>query len=137
MAEALMPARPQGYGRRHRYVNAVFTVNGTAEPVLVSHLNLAEAGLASAVRTAAGKYTFVTLDRWPKCVDVSAHYCATGDAEDMYAQAAPPADLAHASNAVTLVVRTKTAGTNTNPAASANQLSLKLMFEDMPTLNVG
>lgn len=134
MAEtAVMNGIPRTHGRRIREIMCSFIVNGTAEPVLNSHASLGETGLTSFVRNGAGNYDGVTTDRWGKLVGVHAHYAATGAAEDMYAQASPPANIGSATLTATFSVRTKTAGTNTNPAASNNLLTVYLRFEDMPT----
>lgn len=88
-------------------------------------------GVASVAQTAAGKFTVTLEDSYAKVTSVQATFSCSGDAVDIYAQGGVMSNLG-TSTPVTLVVKTKTGGTNTNPATTDldTYISLAVVFED-------
>jgi hypothetical protein len=90
-------------------------------------------GVASVAQTAAGKFTVTLEDSYAKLTNLQATFSCLGDAVDIYAQAGATSNLGVAAGTpVTVVVKTKTAAVNTNPATTDvdTYISVTLTFED-------
>ncbi len=123
------PVFVRNRGRRPIEIVAQFTVNAAGAPTIVSHDSLDAAGLLSAVHTATGKYTFVSLDGFSRILGVEATYSSAVDNEDLYAQ--PDGGALNATTGVaTVIVRTKAAAVNTDPSANTNLLTIRFRFEN-------
>lgn len=140
MASRTMSGRTMSFGVQEKAIRFRIMANlAWTAPVLVggrgTNPTLANqgipAGVASVVRTAAGKFTVTLEDAYSRLVTAQATYQGSGDAEDLVAQIGAISNLG-TSTPTTIVVKTKTAGANTDPATfDANtSINVDLVFED-------
>ena len=98
-----------------------FATNNTSDPVASS---IRGDILSSVVRNTAGKYTLTLVDMGYEIVAAIPTVSTVGDSTDLYAQVGVTT-----RSAKTVVVKLKTAGTNTDLAADAdNRVSLILFL---------
>jgi hypothetical protein len=123
------------FGKEVKIIEATFALDAANNPTINSHASLAEAGLSlvegpTAVGS-AGQVRVTTADPYWRLVHASACYSSAADNTDLYAQK-PVCSNVGAGVAVTALIRLKTGATSTNPpaAATGNELSIRLVFED-------
>ncbi len=144
MASRLMSGRTMTFGIQEKQLNfrivaGPLSAPSWATPVVVGgpgenpgNVALGYArGVASVAQTAAGKFTVTLEDSYSKVDTVQATFSCSGDAVDIYAQGGVMANLGSATP-TTLVVKTKTGATNTNPATTDldTYISVSVTFED-------
>lgn len=126
-------------GRQQTIIEATFALDGASNPTINSHSGLAEALLSlvegpTAVGS-AGHVRVTTAHPYAKLVHASACYSSAADNTDLYAQKPVCSNVAAADGTgVVALIRLKTGATSTNPpaAATGNELSIRLVFEDAP-----
>ncbi len=144
MASRTMSGRTMTFGIQEKQLNfrilaGPLSAPSWATPVVVggpgensgnTALGVAR-GVASVAQTAAGKFTVTLEDSYAKITNCQATFVCSGDAVDIYAQGGVTSNLS-SSTPATFVVKTKTGGTNTNPATTDvdTYISVTLTFED-------
>ena len=126
MAGASMAGRTKTFGVSEYCVRVKIFPNDTGTATYSS-----QGGVASVVRSAAGKFTITFTNAWLSCVEANVSYSTSADNVDLYAQMGAFANLG-TTTAATAVVKLKTGSTNTDGAATAtdNFISCCFVFED-------
>ncbi len=143
MSSRTMSGRTQSFGIQQKAIRfrIMASAGSWTTPVIVggrgASASIAGAGIAdgvtSVVRNSAGKFTVTLDDSYAKLETFQVSYQGSGDAEDIVAQAGVVSNLAtSASTPVTVVVKTKTGGANTDPGTTDvnTSINVDLVFED-------
>lgn len=128
MASRLFGGLIRTFGKQERQVKCKIFPNGASAASFTS-----QGGVASAVRSSAGKFLITGADgcNFRSLVSFQATYVDEQDNQDLLAQGGAVANLG-TSSPFTAVVKLKTGATNTdNAAAGADRyISCELTFED-------
>lgn len=115
---------PQGYEHTGRAYRFLLYPNGTGTPTVQG------AGVASVARSDTGQYLVTLMNNHYKLTGAKFQYLCAANNVDMYAQGGTVGNLGTGSS-VTVYVKLKTGGTNTDVSAGATEfIAVELVFDD-------
>jgi hypothetical protein len=128
MANATFSGALRTVGGKVRVVTCMFLVDAGNAPTLLAGQKLVE----SVARENTGVYAVKLRHAFTNILFQSAHFSTTSDSVDMYAQCGIDVVTAE-GQPLTLIVKTKTGATNTNPpatGATVSTITVLMIFED-------
>lgn len=126
MSSRSMTGRTKTFGVDEKAIRLKIYPDSSSTPSFTS-----QGGVASVALSATGKFLVTFSDAYRSNVSAQCCYSTSADNVDLYAQLGAFANLA-TTTAATVIVKLKTATSNTNAAAAAtdNYISCDFVFED-------